>query len=202
MNARVTHSVSVYCALPSVKHLRVVVLFGLDASLVLQFCQLGRSFLIHDLLQLTAHSAVSLTHLAKHVRLVHFLSDARLDHLLLVGTILALDLSLHVLALVLLHPFVLIFLFLFEFDVLFSVLVDIFKQVDASLVFAIPQLFSVFPLLGVLFCNELVNHALICLFISLNLGGVLLKLDCLSTMYHLFLVFDLLYLLLPLDCGL
>lgn len=116
---------SVDGALPGVKHLRVVVLFGLDASLVFQFCQLGRSLLVHDFLQLAAHGAISLAHLAQHVCLVHLFRDASLDHLLLVGTILALYFGLHILALVLFHPLLLFLLFLFQLNGLLSVLVDI-----------------------------------------------------------------------------
>ena len=183
---------SVDSALPGIKHLRVVVLFGLDASLVLQFCQLGRSLLVHDLLQLAAHGAVSLAHLAQHVSLVHLFGDARLNHLLLVGAILALNFCLHVLALVLFHPLLLILLFLFEFDVLLSVLVDVLEQVNAGLVFAVPLLLSLLPLLSVLLCHELVDHSLVGLFVGLLLRGILLQLDGFSSVRHFFLVFNLL----------
>ena len=189
---RVSQSVSIDGALPSVKHLRVVVLFGLDASLVLQFCQLGRSLLVHNFLQLAAHGAVSFANLAQYVCLVHLFGDASLDHLLFICSILALDFSLHILALVLFHPFLLFLLLLFEFNVLLSVLVNILKQVDAGLILAVPLSLTLLPLFGILFRHKLVNHALIGLLVSLLLRGILLELNRLPTMRHLFLVFNLL----------
>ena len=51
------------CALPSVEHLIIVVLFHVDASLVLDLGELGGPFLIHAILQVAAHRAVALTHL-------------------------------------------------------------------------------------------------------------------------------------------
>ena len=183
---------SVDGALPGVKHLRVVVLFGLDASLVFQFCQLGRSLLVHDFLQLAAHGAVSFAHLTQHICLMHLFRDASLDHLLLVGPVLALNFSFHVLALVLLHPLLFVLLLLLEFDVLFSVLVDILKQVDAGLVLAVPLFLTLLPLLGVFLRHQLVNHSLVGLFVGLLLRGVLLQFDGLPTVRHFFLVFNLL----------
>jgi len=91
---------------------------------------------------------------------VHLFGDASLDHLLFVGTILAL---------VLFHPLLIFLLLLLEFDVLLSVLVNILKQVNAGLVFAVPLLFALLPLLGVLLRHELINHALVGLFVSLLL---------------------------------
>lgn len=57
-------SVTVDSALPSVQHLLVVVLFGLDASLVFELSQLGGSLLVHNLLQFASHGAVTLTNLS------------------------------------------------------------------------------------------------------------------------------------------
>jgi hypothetical protein len=89
-------SVSVNSALPSVQHLLVVVLFGLNASLVLEFGQLGGPLLVHHLLELAAHGAVALTNLSKDVSLVHLLHHACLNHLLIVSLVLAFDLLFHV----------------------------------------------------------------------------------------------------------
>lgn len=118
---------SVDSALPSVEHLLVVVLFGLNASLVLQLGQLRSSLFIHNLLKLASHGAVALTNLSQHISLVHLLHHARLNHLLLVGLVLALNFRLHVVALVVLHP-VLLFLQLFlKFDVLLPICVNVSK---------------------------------------------------------------------------
>lgn len=202
MRMRVTQSVSVDGALPGVKHLRVVVLFGLDASLVFQFCQLGRSLLVHNFLQFTAHGAVSFSYLTQNVCLVHLLGNASLDHLLFVGTILALNFSFHILALILFHPLLLFLLLLLEFDMLFSVLVNILKQVDAGLVLTVPLPFALLPLLGVFLRHKLVYHPFVGLFVSLLLRGILLKLNGLPAMRHLFFVFNLLNHSFAFNCSL
>jgi hypothetical protein len=49
----------------------------------------------------------------------------------------------------------------------------------------------VLPLLGVLLCDELVNHSLVGLFVGLLLRCILLQLDGLSSVRHFFLVFNL-----------
>ncbi len=84
---------------------------------------------------------------------MHLLHHAGLDHLLLVSFVLPLDLLLHVLPLVLLHPLNLLLLLLFEFDVLLSVRIHIFKQINAGLVLAVPLLLTLLPLLCVLLRN-------------------------------------------------
>ena len=183
-------------ALPSVKHLLVVVLFGLDAPLVLQLSELSSSLFIHNLLKFPAHGSVAFPNLTEHICLVHLLCKTSFNHLLLIRSVLSLNLSLHVLTLVLLLPlFVLLFL-LFKVNVLLSVLVDIFHQVNASLIFAVPLLLTVFPLFSILFFDKLVNHFLVGIFVSLNLSGIFLKLNCFSTMRHFFFVLDLF------DCAL
>jgi hypothetical protein len=99
--------VAVDSALPGVKHLTVVVLFSLNASLVLQLSQFRRSLFVHHFLEIASHCAVPLANLSQHVSLVHLLHHASLDHLLLVSLVLAVNFRLHVVALVLLHPLLL-----------------------------------------------------------------------------------------------
>ena len=65
-----TTSMSLNSVLPSVEHLGIIVLFHVDASLVLDLGELGGTFLIHAVLEVAAHSAVSLSDLTKDVRLV------------------------------------------------------------------------------------------------------------------------------------
>ena len=189
-------SVSVDSALPSVQHLLVVVFFSLDASLVLELSQFGGSFLVHHLLQLASHGAVTLAHLAKHISLMHLLHHARLDHLLLVGLVLSFDLCLHVLALELLHPLGLLLELLLQFNVLLAVSIHILKQVNARLVLPVPLLLTGFPLLGVLFSYEFVNHLLVGLLVLSDLLRVLLELDCLGAVLHSLLILKLLQCLL------
>lgn len=174
----------VHSALPSVQHLRVVVLFDLNATLVLQLRQLRRSLLVHQLLQLTSHGPVALTHLSQHIGLVHLLHHRSLDHLVLVGLVLPLDLSLHILALILFHPLLLALQLFLQLDLLLSVRVNIPQQVDAGLVLTVPLLLASFPLLSVLLGNQLVNHLLVSLLVLVLLLGKLLKLDRFSSVTH------------------
>lgn len=112
-------------ALPGVKHLTIVVLFRLNASLVLQLSQFRGSLLIHHFLKIASHRAVSLANLSQHVCLVHLLHHAGLYHLLLVGLVLAVNLRLHVVALVLLHPLLLSLELLLELDILLPICVHV-----------------------------------------------------------------------------
>lgn len=190
----------IHSALPSVQHLLVVVLFGLNASLVLQLCQLRSSLFIHNLLKLASHGAITLTNLSQHISLVHLLHHASLHHLVLVSLVLTLNLSLHVLALVLLHPLLLILQLLLKLDVLLSISVHVSQQVDAGLVFTVPLLLAGLPLFGVLLSDKPVDHLLVDLLVLALLKGKLLKLDCLSTVAHTFIILKLLESLLALKC--
>ena len=111
---------TVYSALPRVKHLVVVVLLSFDAALILELGEFGGTLLVHNLLEIPAHSAVALGHLAENVRLVALLSERGLNHLVLVGVVLPLNFILHVLPLVLLHPVSLRLLRLVQLDLLFA----------------------------------------------------------------------------------
>lgn len=95
---------TVDCTFPRVEHIAVVVLFDLNAALVFEFSQLSCAFLVHDLLQITTHCPVSLADLSQDISLVSLLCHRSLDHLFLKCTVLALNLTLHILAFILLHP--------------------------------------------------------------------------------------------------
>lgn len=192
-------SVTVDSALPSVKHCTVVVLLGLDAALVLQLSEFGSALLVHNLLELAAHSAVALTNLSKHICLMHLLHHRCLNHLFLVGFVLAVNFGLHVLALVLFHPFSLVVKLFLKFDILLTVSVNILKEVDTGLVFTIPLLFTGIPLLGIFLSNKLVDHFVVSFLILSNLLGVFLELDCFSAMFHTLFVFQTLEFLLAIE---
>ena len=149
----------------------------MDAALVLKLGKLGSALLVHNLLQVAAHRAVALANLSKDVGLVTLLGDTGLDHLLLISAVLALNLTLHVLTLVVSHPITLLLLALVNLNCLLAGLVHILKQVDASLVFAVPLFFALLPLLLVLFRDEVVNHLFVRLLIRSCLSSVLLKLN-------------------------
>ena len=63
-------SMSLNGVLPSVEHLGIILLFRANASLVLDLGKLGGTFFVHAVLEVAAHSAVSLANLAKNVSLV------------------------------------------------------------------------------------------------------------------------------------
>jgi len=96
---------------------------------------------------------------------VGFLLHGRLDHLLLEGAVLALDFRLHILAFVLFHPLSLLLQLLLQFDVLLAGLVDVLEQVDSCLIFSVPLLFPLVPLLRILYSNEFVNQFLLCVLV-------------------------------------
>ena len=63
-------SMSLDSVLPSVEHSRIIVLFRSNASLVLDLGKFGGTFFVHAVLEVAAHSAVSLSDLAENVSLV------------------------------------------------------------------------------------------------------------------------------------
>ena len=63
-------SMSLNGVFPSVEHLGIIVLFRVNASLVLDLGESGGTFFVHAVLEVAAHSAVSLANLAKNVSLV------------------------------------------------------------------------------------------------------------------------------------
>lgn len=164
-SVRAVRSVSVNSALPGVEHLLVVVLLGLDASLVLQLCKFSRALLVHNFLKFASHGAVALTDLTQDVGLVHLLHHRSLNHLLFVGLVLTLNFCLHILALKLFHPLGFFFLFFLKFNILLTVSVDILKKIDTGLILTVPLLFTSLPLFSVFCCNKLINHLFVGLFV-------------------------------------
>ena len=63
-------SMSLNGVFPSVEHLGIIVLFRVNASLVLDFGESGGTFFVHAVLEVAAHSTVSLADLAENVSLM------------------------------------------------------------------------------------------------------------------------------------
>ena len=61
---------TVDCTFPRVQHIAVVILFSLNAALVIEFSQLSCAFLIHNLLEITTHCSVPFANLSQNVSLV------------------------------------------------------------------------------------------------------------------------------------
>ncbi len=64
--------------LPGLQQVVIILLFSVDASLVLDLGQLGGTLLVHAILQVAAHSPISLANLAKHISLVSLLVNGLL----------------------------------------------------------------------------------------------------------------------------
>lgn len=162
--------------LPGRQQCIIILLLTLDASLVLNLGQFGSPLFIHAILQVTAHSAISLTHLAKHISLVSLLVDGFLKSTLFMHAVLTVNLGVNLVLIVLSKPFLLFFHGLLEKDILLAILVNVLKQVDSGLVFTSPLLLTVVPLLFVLFLSQLINASFISCLVVLNIIVMLLEL--------------------------
>ena len=161
--------------LPGAEHLVVVVLFGSDASLVLDFGQFGGSFVVHAILEFAAHCPVALTDLAQNISLMGLLLVGDSEGLLLMRPVLPLHLSVDLLLIVLSEPLLLLLERLLQQNVLLTVLVDVLEQVDSRLVFTAPLLLSGVPLLIVLDLCQILNHLLVGRLVILSLVIVSLQ---------------------------
>lgn len=112
-------------------------------------------------MEVAAHSAISLTDLAEDVSLVGLLLVGDLKLVLFVSSVLSVDLGIDLVLVVLLEPLSLFLEGLLKKYVLLTVLVDVLKEVDTSLILTTPLLFTSVPLVLVLLLSQLVNHALV-----------------------------------------
>lgn len=179
-------------ALPSLEHLGVVSFLDVDATLVLKLCKLRGAFVIHFVLKVSAHGAVSLTNLAQDVSLVGLFVDGILQFLLLVGKVLTFNLGIDVLLFVIFEPVSLLLLLFFKFNISFAVMVNVFEKVNASLVLTAPLLLTLVPLLLVFVSDELVDHFFISILISLLRLVVFLKFSDFVAAGEAFIGFELL----------
>ena len=85
---------------------------------------------------------------------------------------------------------------------MFSVLIDVLKQVNPSLVFTAPLLLPCVPLLIVLDLSQLIDHLFVGCLVILSSLIVSLQLLDLTAALHAFLLFDLLDGSLSLKCRL
>ena len=161
--------------LPGLEQAVIILLFALDASLVLDLSELCSTFLVHAVLKIAAHSAISLTHLAENISLVSLLVNSLLEGVFLMHTVLTINLVINLLLIVLPKPLCLFLHCLLEQNILLTILVNVLEQVDSSLVFTTPLLFTVVPLLLVFFLGQLVDASLISCLIALDVIVMSLK---------------------------
>lgn len=153
---------------PGLEKAVIILLFALDASLVLDLSELCCTFLVHAVLEITAHSAISLTYLTENIGLVSLLVNSLLESVFLMHTVLTVNLSINLLLIVVPKPLCLFLHCLLEQNILLTILVNVFEQVDSSLILTTPLLFTVVPLLLVLFLGQLVDASLISCLIALD----------------------------------
>ena len=162
--------------LPSSQHLIIVVLLDINASRVLNLGELSSTLLVHAILQIASHCAVTLTHLAQHISLVSLLLVGDSECVLFVGSVLPVDIGIDILLVVLLKPGSFVLESRLEENVLLTVLVYVLEQVDASLVLTAPLLLTSIPLFLVFNLGQLFNVLLIRCLVGLSILVVLLEL--------------------------
>ena len=106
------------------------------------------------------------------------------ERVLLVGSVLPVNIRIIRRLVMLLKPLSLVLHRLLEQDVLFTVLVDVLEQVDASLVLTAPLLLSSIPLLLILHLSQLIYHLLVCCLVRPSILVVSLELLNLLTTSH------------------
>jgi hypothetical protein len=110
---------------PGFKHFLVVLFFISDAFLIVKLGQLCGTFIVHFLLDIAADLSITLTNLTKNVSLVCLLVHRDSHGFLSKGLILSINLCLVLVSLILFEPLTFILHLLFEFNVSFTILVDI-----------------------------------------------------------------------------
>lgn len=148
--------------LPGAEHLRVIRLFNSNTPLVLDLSKFSGTLFIHAILQVTSHRAIALTNLTKHIRLMGLLFVGNPKSFLLMSTVLPVNLLVNLRLVMVLEPLGLALHSLLQQNVLLTVLVDVLKEVDTSLVFTAPLLLTSIPLLLVLNLGQLIDHLLVC----------------------------------------
>ena len=153
---------------PGLEKTVIILLFALDASLVLDLSELCCTFFVHAVLKITAHSAISLTYLTENIGLMSLLVNSLLESVFLMHTVLTVNLSIDLLLIVLPEPLCLFLHCLLKQNILLTILVNVLEQVNSSLILTTPLLFTVVPLLLVLFLGQLVDATLISCLIALD----------------------------------
>ena len=98
-----------HCVFPGREHFVIVVLLNVNTSLILDFSELSGAFLIHAVLKISTHGAISFTNLTKNVSLVRLLLDGGFESVLLVGAVLSVNLVIDCNFIVVFKPFCLLF---------------------------------------------------------------------------------------------
>ena len=162
-------SVTLHGALPSIEQLCIIALLSIDTPLVLDFRKFGSTFLIHAILKVAAHRAVTLTNLAEHVSLMSLALIGVLERALLMHAVEAIDLIVNHLLIVLLEPISLLLHSLLQEDVLLAILVHVLHQVHASLILTAPLSLSGVPLFLILNSSQVIDQFFLLSLVRLNI---------------------------------
>lgn len=111
--------------LPGLEHLVIICLFTLDASLVLDLGEFGSTFIVHAILEVTAHGAVSLTYLTKNISLMRLFIERIGQSLLLMSFVHRFYLSFNDLLIVSFQPCSLLSQLLLQQDIPLTVLIHV-----------------------------------------------------------------------------
>lgn len=136
--------------LPSLEHLLIGLLFGLNSAGVFELGELGSALLVHFFLKVPAHGSVALANLLKDVRLMSLACHRSVQLLFLVKLVLSLDLCIDCRLLVVNQPLLFLLASLLQHNISLAVSVYVLQEIDSGLVFSAPLLFPRLPLFGVL----------------------------------------------------
>lgn len=159
---------------PLTEHSRILVFISLDFSLILHFSKFGGLLLLHFLSQCFSLPVILVGHLLQDAHLVTFSCSCFLSGSSLKFSILLGDRGFNFRFFFSSEPLHFLLFGLLEKDILLSGLVDIFEQVDSSLLLSLPLSFSHFVLSFGLLLNKFVNKLLISVFVALSFLVVLL----------------------------
>lgn len=148
--------------------------------MVLNLGEFGSPLLVHAVLKLAAHGAITLTNLSKDIGLVHLAIHGVFESSLLVLPVHGFDLCTDRLLFMVLQPLSFLLHRLLQKNVSLAVLIDILHQVDSCLVLSSPLLLAGVPLLLVLLRSQFIDVPLVSSLVTLHLLVVLLELLDLS----------------------
>jgi hypothetical protein len=174
---------------PLTEHSSILLFIDSNFSLVLQFCKLSCSLLVHFFLKVCSLDSIFFIHLLQNIHLMilsisGFLScsSSELSILLSNG-------GFNLMFLVCYKPLFLLFICLLKKNILFTGLIDVFKEIDSGLLFSCPLSFSHFILSFSFLLNKFVHKFLVSSLVVLCLFVVLLKFhDFLSSLSSLCLL--------------
>ena len=183
------YSSILYGFFPLAEHGLILCLIEIDFSLILQLSKLSSSFFVHFFLKESSLDPVLLVHLLQQIQLMSLSSSCLLGFSGLILSILLGNSSFNLIFVVVLLPIGFPLHLLFEQYVFFSSLVDIFEQINSSLVLSCPLCISHFELsLSFLFDN-FVNHRFIFSFVIFALSVVDLEVNNFLSSLCFFLFF-------------